>query len=140
MSQLLLGASGKIECPRCHHIWTLPYPAVGVWCFCHQYCEAGALPKDCNVVPYTSDSGTASLYNAKASDMQNLDNPNSLNWPEGINMLNITGGTDKLHRAGYCTIHTRWTYKQPIFLEMDWEEWRQKKQEDIPVRMRETRW
>ncbi len=108
---------GKVECPRCGKIWTLPQGSEGTYCDCHLYCQYGDEPKDCNV--------TVQEYNGP------------LNYPVGLDQDQADEGEDVLHRTYYCSIHEVYSYREPIFLEVDWEKWFQQR---APKKFREPLW
>jgi len=105
----------KLECPRCHKVWTLPQGSDGIYCDCHLWCQYGEKPSDCNLTE------------------QNYNGP--LNWPVGLDLGQEDEGSDVLHRTYYCSTHAVYSYKAPIYLEVDWEKWRQMRK--LPQRLRE---
>lgn len=105
-------------CPRCGKVWTIMQGADGTYCDCHLYCDNGSSPKDCSV--------TAQNYSGK------------LGWPVGLKQENLDEGSDVRHRTYYCSIHGIYSYKEPVYLEVDWERWKQTKR--ISARLRETTW
>jgi hypothetical protein len=107
----------KVQCPRCHKIWTLPQGSPGTYCDCHLYCEDGTQPRDCNM--------TEQNYNGQ------------LGWPVGLNQDGDEGGEKVLRRTYYCSTHGKYSYKEPIFLEVNWEEWYQKR---ALKKFREVQW
>ena len=106
----------KVECPRCHKIWTLPQYSPGVECNCHLWCPDGNKQSDCALTD-ASYSGT-------------------LKWPVGLDLGDKEEGSDVLHRTYYCSVHKRYSYREPIFLEGgDNKVWQ--KQRKLPSKMRE---
>jgi len=49
-----------------------------------------------------------------------------LGWPVGAHQNSGDEGDDVLHRAGYCSTHSKYTYKGIIFIEADWKKWYKK--------------
>jgi len=106
---------GKVECPRCHGVWTLPQASPGIYCNCHLWCPKGSKPSDCNL--------TKQEYNG------------SVGWPVGMDLGQLDEGADVIHRTYYCSVHKLYSYKEPIWLEVDWEKWYQ--QRKLPARLSE---
>jgi hypothetical protein len=106
---------GKVECPRCHKVWTLSQASPGIYCDCHLYCEEGSQPRDCALTEY------------KFSGQRG--------WPLGMDQNQLDEGENRHRAYGYCTTHNRYSYKEPIWLEVDWKKWYAKK--ELPSKMRE---
>lgn len=107
---------GKIECPRCGQIWTIPQAHPGVECNCHLWCRYGTKPADCNLTEI---------------------NTQTIQWGWPTNMDTDSGdeGDDVVHRRYYCNVHKVYSYKEPIWLEVDWKRWYAKRK--LPARLRE---
>jgi hypothetical protein len=102
-------APGKVQCPRCRKVWLVEVGESEVLCNCHQYCDDGMQPSDCNLISQTPPHGDTF--------------PTELGYPEGLHTWSLNYGDDKLHRTNYCTVHKRYTYKTPLLLPMDWQKW-----------------
>lgn len=97
-----MSREGIAECPRCHKVWRLPWGSPGVECTCHLYCSGGTQPSDCTVTyPYN--------YTGE------------LKWPIGMHNDSKNEGDNIWKRSGYCSTHSKYTNKEPIWLEVNWE-------------------
>ena len=76
----------------------------GAECNCHLVCPDGEDPSDCSM--------TQQNYSGQ------------LGFPFGIHLNAEEGGDDVLHRTYYCATHKKYSYRQPVFVEIDWEAWR----------------
>lgn len=97
----------KVECPRCKQIWDVPWAADGVECTCHKWCSDGDKEADC----------TWAIYNYSGG----------LGWPVGAHVNAENEGDDVLHRVGYCSAHNKYTYKVPMWIQVDWSKWKDPK-------------
>ena len=102
------GGAGKLICPRCKHVWWVEPGTDEVECNCHRYCDDGFQPSDCNLISQTPPSGDSLPHDAK--------------YPYGIHNFSPNYGDDVLHRTNYCTVHGKYTYKVPIIIPFDWEQ------------------
>lgn len=107
---------GKVQCPRCGKIHTLPQASPGIYCDCHLWCQHGSKPSDCNL---TAETGTIQWK-----------------YPEGAHTNDGDEGDDVVHRTAYCSVHKVYSYKTPVWLEVNWETWYQKR---APRKFREIR-
>jgi len=105
----------KVQCPRCGQVWTIPQYSPGVECNCHLWCDEGNKPSDCSLTLVTGET--------------------QLGWPAGMNLGEADEGSDVMHRRYYCSVHKRYSYREPVFLEVDNKEWQKRKK--LPSRMRE---
>lgn len=96
----------RVQCPRCKQIWDVPWGQDGVECNCHKWCSEGDKETDCSWQEYNYTG--------------------SLGWPHGAHTNRENEGDDLLHRVGYCSTHKKYTYKVPLFLEVNWKEWTRK--------------
>lgn len=94
----------KVKCPRCHRILIANEGESEVDCNCHTYCEDGAKPGDCNLTPYT--------LNHEASP------------PFGLHTGGAGHDDDPMHIQYWCSVHSRYGYKTPISVPVDWNVWR----------------
>ena len=94
---------GKVECKRCHQIWTLPQASPGIECNCHTWCQKGTKPSDCSMTDYR---------------------PN-INWkyPNGSDQNPKQENNDIAHLRYYCSVHEVYSKKTKIWLEVDWKRW-----------------
>lgn len=97
----------KLECPKCHKVYTVPQYSPGRYCDCHLYCSSGDKPSDCSMTTYNWSG--------------------QLGWPVGAHQNSGNEGDDVLHRTYYCSTHSKYTYKMPVFIEADWKKWRRKR-------------
>lgn len=103
----------KVKCPKCGKIWSVPQGTLDIICDCHLYCEDGEKPTDCTLTAQTF-SGNLNLFTGL-----HLGHPDS---------------DDLLHRRYYCSVHGKYSYKQPVLIEVDAEAWFRKR---APNGMRE---
>ena len=103
----------KVKCPKCGKIWEVSQGMPDIVCNCHLYCEDGEKPTDCSLVAQ-SFSGNLNLFTGLHFGHSDSD--------------------DVLHRRYYCTTHGKYTYKQPVLIEVDAEAWFSKR---APKDMRE---
>ena len=61
----------------------------------------------------------------------------SLGWPHGADQASKEEREQRWHAWAYCTTHERYSYKAPIWLEVNWKEWYQLKGRKLPRKMRE---
>jgi len=106
-------------CHRCGKKHYLPFMSPGVECDCHLYCSEGTKPGDCTVTEY------------------NYSGP--LAWPFGSRSDPVDEGDDLIHATGYCSTHNKYVHKDIIFLEVDWEEWNQRKRIPAEYRLKRQR-
>jgi len=99
----------KVECPRCHKIWTVPAGQPDIDCNCHTYCQHGSKPSDCTMVAATS--GTWDAFAGKWK------------WPSGLHNMESHEGDDTQARVYYCTTHNVYSNKTPITINVDWSRW-----------------
>lgn len=93
----------KVECPRCHQIWTLPQGSPGTYCNCHTWCQHGSKPSDCSLTAVTGST--------------------EWKYPVGSDQGEADEGHDVVHRTYYCSVHEVYSYKTPVWLEVNWKEW-----------------
>lgn len=106
---------GKVECPKCGKVWTLPQASPGTYCDCHLWCPEGTKPSDCNLTLQTG----------------NID----FSWPAGMDLGQDDEGQDIVRRTYYCSVHEIYSYKSPVWLEVNWNKWYQQRR--IPANLRE---
>lgn len=94
------GIQGKVECPRCHKVWIVSQGESEIDCNCHTYCEDGDKPSDCTL--------TASSLDHEVS------------WPYGMETGSSAYTDDPTHIQYYCSTHSRYGYKVPISIPVDW--------------------
>lgn len=107
----------KVKCPRCKQVWFVPWGDAGVECTCHKWCSEGDKESDCSWTVYNYTG--------------------SLGWPVGAHLNSENEGDDVLHRVGYCSTHSKYTYKVPMFVEVNWREW-ERKGFRVPVKWRDA--
>ena len=106
---------GKVECQKCHKVWTIPQASPGVYCNCHLWCQYGTKPSDCNL--------TDAYYEG------------SQGWPVGSDQNPKNEGEKVWERTKYCSVHEVYSTKIPMWLEVNWERWYQKRR--LPRKFRE---
>jgi hypothetical protein len=94
----------KVECPRCGKTLIALQGESEVDCNCHTYCEEGEKPSDCSLTASTLD--------------------HEVSWPYGADVDSTAFTNDPLHRQYYCSVHSRYGYKVPISVPVDWTLWR----------------
>ena len=92
-----------VVCPNCRREWVVPQGTDSQLCNCHLYCEQGSKPSDCSLTPST--------FNGQ------------IGYPVGEHTVNLDSGDNILFRSGYCSVHSKFSYKQPVLIECDWESW-----------------
>jgi len=93
----------KVECPRCHTVWTVPQGTPHITCNCHLYCEDGTKPSDCSMTPvnFTGQLGAHTGLHVNAPD----------------------NSDDVMHLTYYCSTHGKYSSKVPVDIECDWDRW-----------------
>jgi len=104
----------KVKCPKCGKIWTVSQGTPDIICNCHLYCEDGSRPEDCTLTPATVTGNLTPFL--------------------GLH-LGHSDSDDVLHRRYYCSVHDKYSYKQPVLIEVDSEAWFSKR---APSNMREV--
>ena len=107
----------KVECLRCHKIWSLAQGVSEVECDCHLYCDEGSQPRDCSM--------TVQNYSGQVG------------WPVGLDQDGSQEGENVLRREYYCSIHEKYSSKKPLLLEVNLKQWFAKR---APMKFRETSW
>lgn len=102
----------RVECPRCHKVWTAHQGVPEVDCNCHTYCQYGEKPADCTLVAKTSGSG------AFTGDWK---------WPSGLHNDEDHEGDDTQARTYWCSTHSVYSSKVPLTIKVDWHKWRGKR-------------
>ena len=59
----------------------------------------------------------------------------SLAWPIGSDQDGEQDADDVRHRTYYCSIHDKYSYNEPVWVEVDWQKWYRRRK--LPVRLRE---
>lgn len=99
----------KVECPRCGKIWNVNQGIEEIECDCHTYCDEGEREGDCVLIA----------------------DPNPLTTFKPYTGLKVGSLADEyeapLAKRKWCSTHNRYTYKTPILIECDWEEWFRKR-------------
>lgn len=98
---------GYVKCPVCGTKYWIPFPADGVWCDCYKICEDG----DGDWYPSSGCSWSEYNYRGQLDAYEHQDTAVESKF------------ADKLHITGYCSTHNKYIHKQPIYVEMDWDEW-----------------
>lgn len=99
-------AAAKVMCPRCKHVWWIEPGETEVLCNCHQFCDDGFKPEDCNLITQTPTVAVP----------QTDSFPSDSQYPAGLHNWSPDYGDDKWHRTYYCTVHGKYTYKTPILI------------------------
>jgi len=79
-------------------------------CDCHLYCDDGDKPSDCTIISIKDYAVTHTL-------------PHEVGWPFGLHNDPDDESDDIMHVTGYCTIHDKYIYKNPILIPCDWDYW-----------------
>jgi len=96
----------KVECPRCHKILSAKPGIPDVECNCHTYCQYGTKPSDCALVAPGGGSGPFS---------------GDWSWPSGLHNNELHEGDDTQARTYWCTVHSVYSSKVPMLVEVDWK-------------------
>lgn len=99
-----LDLRAKAVCPRCKKVWIVQQGESEVDCNCHLYCEEGSKPSDCTLSSVSLD--------------------HEVGWPYGVHVDGSTHNDDVMHIQNYCSTHSRYSYKVPITIPVDWTRWR----------------
>jgi hypothetical protein len=90
----------KVECPRCGKIHEVAQGIDEVDCNCHLVCPSGSKPGDCSV-------SVADLHG-------------QVGWPYGLHNNPVDESDDPMHVTYYCATHSKYYYKTPIIIPVDW--------------------
>jgi hypothetical protein len=94
----------KVKCPRCGRTWIVLQGESEVDCNCHTYCEEGSKPGDCSLTPVALN--------------------HEVGWPYGVHVGSGDFSDYPMQVQYYCSTHSRYGYKVPITIAVDWTRWR----------------
>lgn len=99
----------RVQCPRCGKIWCVCQGNSEIECDCHTYCEEGSKQGDCVLI---ADPHAATTFKRYVG-------------------LKVGSPADEYEsefcRKKWCSTHERYTYKTPVLIRCDWDEWLSKR-------------
>ena len=98
----------KVQCPECNRLWTAYDGDPAIDCTCHLICPDGTKTSDCTLID-ARDPAAPDYFRGQYG------------WPAGQHL-----GRDKIddnvpHRKYYCTVHSRYTNKDAVSIDVDWK-------------------